>query len=114
MAGSVPLLQRTGSEMIAELLLMMSVCGSARGRGGCEVTRMPYGSLEVGGKHAGVHLYTLDNRRVQVDVITYGATVAAFRVPDSEGYLSDIALGFDDLKGYRGPKNQYLGATVGE
>ncbi|MCX7824524.1 MAG: galactose mutarotase [Verrucomicrobiae bacterium] len=41
-----------------------------------------------------------------------GATLTELRVPDRDGRLGDIVLGFDTLEGYLG-KNPYFGCTVG-
>ncbi len=60
-----------------------------------------------------VDLYVLRNSRgATAKVTTYGARVTELLVPDRQGKLADIVLGFDDLKGYLGP-NPYFGAVVG-
>src|SRR5262249_35337556 len=57
--------------------------------------------------------FTLTNARgVEIRVLAYGAILAAIRVPDRHGALADVALGFDDLEGYR-TRNRYLGTVVG-
>lgn len=60
-----------------------------------------------------VKKYTLKNPAgVSIELLTYGATVRSITVPDREGNLADIALGYDTLLEYeRG--NAYFGATVG-
>ncbi|NUR23540.1 aldose epimerase family protein [Frateuria sp.] len=45
-------------------------------------------------------------------VIAYGASLQSVSVPDRDGHLADIALGYPTLKGYL-EKPQYFGATVG-
>jgi len=45
-------------------------------------------------------------------VIAYGASLQSLRVPDRDGRLADIVLGYPSLKGYL-EKPQYFGATVG-
>ena len=57
-------------------------------------------------------LYTLDNGRMQVDVCNFGATIVSARVPDRDGRMADVVLGYDDGAGYRSRK-YFLGATVG-
>lgn len=32
-------------------------------------------------------------------VITYGATLTSFKVPDRNGVVEDVALGFDGMNG---------------
>ncbi|HET6805936.1 MAG TPA: aldose epimerase family protein [Frateuria sp.] len=45
-------------------------------------------------------------------VIAYGASLQSLSVPDREGHLADIVLGYPTLKGYL-DQPQYFGATVG-
>jgi aldose 1-epimerase len=45
-------------------------------------------------------------------VIAYGASLQSLRVPDRDGHVADIVLGYPSLKGYL-EKPQYFGATVG-
>ncbi len=47
-----------------------------------------------------------------VDLLDLGATVQALRVPDREGRLADVVLGFDDPEAYRG-RHPYFGSFVG-
>ena len=56
-------------------------------------------------------LYTLTNsNKVSVGVIDYGATLVSIRVPDKNGEVDDILLGFDDLAGYL---NRNFGGVTG-
>jgi aldose 1-epimerase len=60
-----------------------------------------------------VELYVLNNTRgMAAKVITYGAIVTELHVPDRNGRLSDIVLGFDGLMGYLG-RHPYFGAALG-
>ena len=44
--------------------------------------------------------YTMINtNRMEVVVITWGATIASLKCPDKYGHSVDIVLGFDDMKG---------------
>lgn len=45
-------------------------------------------------------------------VITYGATLQSFRMPDKKGSIEELTLGFDELSAYEG-EHPYFGATVG-
>ena len=45
-------------------------------------------------------------------LIAYGARLVALEVPDREGALADVVLGFDGLEGYLA-SDAYLGATCG-
>jgi aldose 1-epimerase len=60
-----------------------------------------------------VEIVTLTNSRgVQARVMSYGASLQSLLVPDRNGKLADIVLGYDDLQGYLDHR-QYFGATVG-
>jgi len=60
-----------------------------------DYNRTRFGSLPDG---TPVDAYTLSNaHRMSVRVLSYGGIVQALRVPDRDGQLSDIVLGFDDL-----------------
>lgn len=81
----------------------------AAAEGKAAVVKEVYG--DVGG-HA-VERYTLSNASgSSLKVITYGAIITEFHVPDRTGKLADVVLGFDALDGYvKG--NPYFGAIVG-
>jgi aldose 1-epimerase len=60
-----------------------------------------------------VDLYTLTNANGLVaKVTTYGAIITELHVPDRQGELGDIVLGFDNLEQYL-KGHPYFGATVG-
>lgn len=60
-----------------------------------------------------VELYTFNNENgVELKVMTYGATIISLKVPDKNGQLGDIILGYDNLKDYVN-NSPYFGATVG-
>lgn len=54
-----------------------------------------------------------NSSKVCAEVITYGATITSIKMPDKDGIIEDIVMGFKDLKGYQNPLNPYFGATVG-
>ncbi len=61
-----------------------------------------------------VEIYTLKNRGgAEARVINYGGIVVSLKVPDREGRLADVVLGFDDVAGYEGAPSTYLGALIG-
>ncbi len=61
-----------------------------------------------------VDLYTLKNANgMRVSVMNYGATVVNLEVPDRDGNIADVALGFDTLEEYFATNNPYFGAVVG-
>lgn len=58
-------------------------------------------------------LFTLTNRHgMQVVITNYGGRVTSILVPDRQGKLADVVLGFDHPDGYLG-SNPYFGALVG-
>ena len=60
-----------------------------------------------------VSLYTLTNANgTTVKITNYGGIVTEFWVPDRNGTLGDIVLGFDTLEGYLAG-HPYFGAIVG-
>ncbi len=62
------------------------------------VTETPFGTMPDGQK---VDMYHLKNAGgMEVDIITYGGAVQSIMVPDKDGHLADVALGFDDLNDY--------------
>lgn len=47
-----------------------------------------------------VKRFTFTNRnKMQVQVISLGATVTSIKLPDKNGILQDIVLGFDTIEG---------------
>jgi aldose 1-epimerase len=59
-------------------------------------------------------MYTLTNANgLTFKLITRGATVVEMNVPDKNGKLANVTLGFDDVAGYESDRNQYFGTVVG-
>jgi aldose 1-epimerase len=60
-----------------------------------------------------VSIYLLTNAAGwKAKIMTYGALLTELHVPDRNGKLDDVTLGFEDLKGYL-EGHPYFGATVG-
>jgi aldose 1-epimerase len=60
-----------------------------------------------------VELYTLTNTNgLTAKITNYGAILVSLEVPDRDGKLADITLGFDNLNDYV-ERNAFFGATVG-
>ncbi len=75
------------------------------------VTKEAFGTT---GDGEAVDRYTLTNANgVEVRAINYGAIITSLRVPDKDGQLGDIALGFETLDAYLTGNDPYLGAIVG-
>ena len=60
----------------------------------------------------GVEEVTLSNGHLKCSIITYGGAVRSLMVPDRNGSLVDVVLGFDTLEDYR-KQDKYMGALVG-
>src|SRR6202030_2926257 len=59
------------------------------------------------------HLYTLSNKSgMQVSISDFGGTVVSIKVPDRNGKIGDVVLGYDTLDGYQEGTASF-GATVG-
>lgn len=57
--------------------------------------------------------YTLTNANgLEARILTYGGTLCSLRVPDRDGQLGEILLGYDDLAPYLGP-HPYFGSLIG-
>ncbi|GJQ66785.1 hypothetical protein Trydic_g18554 [Trypoxylus dichotomus] len=61
-----------------------------------------------------VKRFTWTNRNnIAVQVITYGATITSIKIPDKNGIIDEIVLGFNNIAGYQSTANPYFGATIG-
>lgn len=49
---------------------------------------------------------------MQVDIINYGGIITSIKVPDNQGNIADVVLGFDDPDNYT-KVHPYFGALVG-
>ena len=58
-------------------------------------------------------LYTITGGGLTATVTDYGAHLVSLLVPDRNGNISDVVLGYDDANGYRTGNGAYLGAIVG-
>ena len=73
------------------------------------VTSKPFG--EIDGKS--VELYTLSNESgAKVSITNYGGTVTSIVVPDKDGKMGDVVLGFDSVAEYV-EKSPYFGCITG-
>lgn len=61
-----------------------------------------------------VKIYTLKNKNgAEARFCDYGATLVSLKVPDRNGALEDVVLGFDDIAGYEKYADNYFGAQLG-
>ena len=73
------------------------------------ITKKHFGQMPDG---AEVYLYTLTNDLgFEVAIINYGGAITSLKVPDREGVVGDIVLGYETLDDYiRNPR--YFGALI--
>ena len=61
-----------------------------------------------------VDIYTLTNSKgAEARIMTYGGIVVSLKMPDKNGKLGDVVLGYDDLDGYTKNNSPFFGALVG-
>ena len=74
------------------------------------ITTKPFGTDLIG---RNMTLYTMTNKSgASVSVLDFGATLVSIMVPDKEGKLQEVNLGFDSYQEYD-EKSGFLGASVG-
>jgi aldose 1-epimerase len=75
-----------------------------------KVSKQPAGTVD----DKPVDLYTLQNSKITVKILTYGGIVMSLEAPDRNGKPADIVQGFDSLDGYVKTGNKpYMGAIIG-
>ncbi len=95
--------------------LFMAACGTSEQNSSSDgksltVVKKEYGTTPEGEM---VYEYTLTNSNgIEMKVINYGGIITSLSIPDRDGNLGDIVLGFDNLKDYL-ESNPYFGAIVG-
>jgi len=90
----------------AAVVVAATPAASAQGR----ITSQSFGTAPDG---KAATLYTLTNSRgVEAAITNYGGIVVSLKVPDRQGRLGDVALGYDDLAAYV-KSSPYFGALIG-
>jgi aldose 1-epimerase len=73
------------------------------------MTRAPFGKTADGE----VEAFTLKNANgIEVTAITYGGIITSLKVPDRNGAIGDIVLGFETIDGYL-KGHPFFGAIIG-
>jgi aldose 1-epimerase len=72
------------------------------------ISAEPFGKLNG----QSVERYTLGNGQARVRILTYGGIVQTIEVPDRDGQLANVALGFATLEQYFSG-NTFFGAVIG-
>src|ERR1044072_2894954 len=101
--------------MINRILLLTSAA-CALGLAGCATTQSAPEEKQSFGTTADgqpVYLYTLRNSKgCEARIMNYGGILQSLKVPDKNGKLDDVALGFDTFDLYR-VEAPYFGALIG-
>lgn len=91
-------------------LLFSLIACSKKETATMKIEKQPFGKTEDG---TTVDIYTLTNAHgVKVEITNYGGIVTSILVPDKNGKLGDVVLGYDNLEGYL-KMNPYFGCIVG-
>ena len=98
---------------LAMITLLFAACGtkpaSQEEASKGTITKQAFGT--TGGKESS--LYTLTNAKgASVSITDFGGIVQSIIVPDKEGVMADVALGFENVDGYK-TKDGYIGALIG-
>ena len=98
----------------AATLVLGIALGSAVVGHAATIKKQPFGTLNG----TTVDIYTLVNDGgAEMSVTSYGGIVTALKVPDKDGTLGDVVLGFNTLDGYLNEaymkSKPYFGAIVG-
>src|SRR5208282_2731697 len=107
--------QRLVMGCVFSLLTANLLLGAAAGLGPQEATVKPIERSVFGhgpgGQEAGLYLLTNQNG-LQASITNFGGTLVALRVPDKQGNLGDVVLGYDSFDGYFSD-SAYFGASIG-
>ncbi|MBC3256780.1 galactose mutarotase [Pseudomonas paralactis] len=96
--------------LLSGLALSMLITSGGAHAAGLTSEHKPFGKTNDG---TAVEQYVLRNSHgMQATVITYGGVLQSLKVPDKNGKLDDVVLGFDDVQGYQGG-TAFFGATIG-
>ena len=80
------------------------------GKTDIKIKREPFGKMPDGKP---VERFSLTNANgMELKAIGYGGIITSLRVPDRNGKLDDVVLGFDSLEGYLKPP-PFFGAIIG-
>jgi aldose 1-epimerase len=80
------------------------------GRGDPSTSVEPFGVLPDG---TAVERWTLRNGDTTMRVLTYGGVIQTLEVPDADGDVDNVVLGFADLAGYASEDDPYFGSLIG-
>lgn len=83
---------------------------AAAAQAGPAITRKPFVAAK---RDTAIAIFTLRNAKgAEARITNYGGIVVSLTVPDRNGNMGDVVLGYDDLAGYIN-NNPYFGCLVG-
>lgn len=89
----------------------MFLTASLQAQEASRLTETPWGMLDDG---TPITRYTLTNAAgASASFMAQGAAVLAVEVPDRNGVLADVVLGFDEPESYKSANSPFFGLTVG-
>ena len=101
---------RTMLVLVPLAIFCTVLTGAGQGKTDIKIKREPFGKMPDGKP---VERFTLTNANgVELKAIGYGGIITSLRVPDRNGKLDDVVLGFDSLEGYLKPP-PFFGAIIG-
>ena len=88
---------------------LLAGCASMKPAAG-EISHEQFGTTQDGKP---VEIYTLRNERgMEARILTFGGIIQTLKVPDRDGHLDDVVLGYNDLPNYE-TNSPYFGALIG-
>ncbi|MGH8237767.1 MAG: galactose-1-epimerase, partial [Steroidobacteraceae bacterium] len=101
-------MQRRATFVLA--MIACTVFDAAGAVSAASASRVDFGALPDGRRAEAVTLR--NSKGLAATVITYGAALQSLLMPDRDGTLSDVVLGYASLEGYLA-KPEYFGGSVG-
>jgi aldose 1-epimerase len=95
--------------LLALVLAIMSIVADLS----AQASKQSFGKTPDG---TPVDIYTLKSGAIEARIITYGGILQSLKVPDKNGKVADVVLGFDSIDGYAGgpkPNPPFFGAIIG-
>ncbi|MBK9166543.1 MAG: galactose mutarotase [Bryobacterales bacterium] len=92
------------------ILIASITCLAACGGREAGISKQAFGRADDG---SAADLYILTNSHgARAAITNKGGTLVRLEMPDRDGKLADVVLGFDSAEGYRG-RNSYVGSLIG-
>jgi aldose 1-epimerase len=101
---------RAAFTLLAAIAAVTVATPGSRADAGPKIKKLPFGKLADG---TPIQLYVLTNRNgVQAAITNFGARLVSMKVPDKNGKLADVILGYSSVEGYE-KDTAYFGAIAG-